>query len=154
MSKKVLIIIIIVSFAFMGVMGGGFFILWNKISASDIQQDAKSQEESEQEATAQAIGPIFNLDSFIINTSDPGGNRYLRVTMDLELSTVELTKELQTRLPQIKNEILMILPTRKCDELTSIEGKIALRDELIGKINSLLKTGSITNLYFTEFVIQ
>ena len=154
MSRKVLIIIIIISFAFVGVMGGGFFILWNKIAASDIQEDAKSQEEIEQEETELAIGPMFNLDSFIINTSDPGGNRYLRVTMDLELRGLELTEELQSRLPQIKNEILMILPIRKCDELTSVQGKIALRDELLTKINSLLKTGTITNLYFTEFVIQ
>ena len=74
--------------------------------------------------------------------------------MDLELSAPGVADELTKRLPQVKNGVLMILPTKKSDDIRSVEGKLALRDEIIAKINSLLTTGSLTNLYFTEFVIQ
>jgi len=40
------------------------------------------------------------------------------------------------------------------EDISSLEGKIALRDEIIAKLNSFLKSGTITNLYYTEFVIQ
>jgi flagellar basal body-associated protein FliL len=29
-----------------------------------------------------------------------------------------------------------------------------LRDELIARMNSILRRGSVTNIYFTEFVVQ
>jgi flagellar basal body-associated protein FliL len=35
-----------------------------------------------------------------------------------------------------------------------MEGKTALRDEIIGKLNSLFSEDVITNNFFTEFVVQ
>jgi flagellar FliL protein len=48
----------------------------------------------------------------------------------------------------------MILPSKRFDDISSVEGKIALRDEILEKLNSLLKQGKITNIYFKEFVVQ
>ena len=90
----------------------------------------------------------------IVNLADQGGKRYLRITMELELSAPELTAEIDKRLPQLRDAILMILPTKTYAEIGSTEGKIALRDELIAKLNSFLKTGTVTTIYFSEFVVQ
>ena len=100
------------------------------------------------------MGSIYELDTFIVNLSDPKGKRYLRVTMDLEMSKEDLREEIEMRVPQIRNAILMILPSRTVEGVQSIEGKIALRDEIITEVNNILSNGSITNLYFTEFVVQ
>jgi flagellar basal body-associated protein FliL len=35
-----------------------------------------------------------------------------------------------------------------------MEGKIALRDEIIAKINGLFNRQVVTNIFFTEFVVQ
>ena len=48
----------------------------------------------------------------------------------------------------------MILPTKEFEDINSVEGKIALRDEIITKLNSFSKDAIITNIYFVEFVIQ
>ncbi len=74
--------------------------------------------------------------------------------MDLELKDESLAGEIDKRLSQIKDSILMIVPTKRFEDINSVEGKIALRDEIMTKLNSLLKDGSITNIYFIEFVIQ
>ena len=50
--------------------------------------------------------------------------------------------------------ILLLLSSKSLDEIQTVEGKIALRQELIQRINQILTTGKIRNLYFTEFVIQ
>jgi len=152
MSKTLMIIIISVVLLFMGAVGGGFFILWNKIS--QLPQDPATVEEIPVEEEENVIGPLYSLDTMIVNLADQGGKRYLRVTMALELSDPEAMTTIESRLPQVRDAILMILPTKKYGDVSTTEGKIALRKEIMEKINSLMTKGQITNLYFTEFVVQ
>jgi flagellar FliL protein len=152
MSKTLMIIIISVVLLFMGAVGGGFFILWNKIS--QLPQDPATVEEVPVEEEENAIGPLYSLDTMIVNLADRGGKRYLRVTMALELSDPEAMTTIESRLPQVRDAILMILPTNNYEDVSTTEGKIALRKEIMEKINSLMTKGQVTNLYFTEFVVQ
>jgi flagellar FliL protein len=48
----------------------------------------------------------------------------------------------------------MILPSKQFEDIASMEGKIALRDEIIAKLNSLFARTVVTNIFFTEFVVQ
>ena len=152
MSKTMLIIIISVVLLFMGTVGAGFFILWNKISQIPVNPaiaDDVSVEEDEN-----TIGPLYSLDTMIVNLADHGGKRYLRVTMALELSDSEALTTIESRLPQVRDAVLMILPTKKYDDVSTTEGKIALRTEVMDKINALMTKGQVNNIYFTEFVVQ
>jgi flagellar FliL protein len=152
MSKTVVIIIITVILLFMGVVGAGFFILWNKIS--QISQTPPNTGEIPIEEEENVIGPLYTLDTMIVNLADHGGKRYLRVTMALELSDAEAQATIESRLPQIRDAILMILPTKNYDDISTTEGKIALRTEVMEKINGLMTKGQVNNIYFTEFVVQ
>ncbi len=153
MSKKVLIIVIVGSMVVLGGLGAGFFIMWQKISAIGVQNVQASAKKAEKKDDA-GMGPTFHLDPFIVNLADDGGNRFLRVTMEMEVKNAEMVKEVEDHLPKIKDSILMILPTKKYADLHTVEGKIALRQEIIKKINGFLKDAPITHIYFTEFVIQ
>jgi flagellar protein FliL len=152
MSKTLMIIIISVVLLFMGAVGGGFFILWNKIS--QLPRDPATVEEIPVEEEENAIGPLYSLDTMIVNLADRGGKRYLRVTMALELSDPEAMTTIESRLPQVRDAILMILPTKNFEDVSTTEGKIVLRKQIMEKINSLMTKGQVTNLYFTEFVVQ
>ena len=155
MSNKVLIILIGVLMIFMLGMGGGLFLMWNKLSAINMQTNANAGVQPGQTgAIEQPLGTIFALDTFIVNLADKGGNRYLRVTMDLELGIPELESELEKRLPQVRDSILMILPSKRFEDISSVEGKIALRDQILETLNGFLTLGKITNIYFKEFVVQ
>ena len=155
MSNKVLIILIGVLMIFMLGMGGGLFLMWNKLSAINMQTNANAGVQPGQAgATEQPLGTIYALDTFIVNLADKGGNRYLRVTMDLELGIPELESELEKRLPQVRDSILMILPSKRFEDISSVEGKIALRDQILETLNGFLTQGKITNIYFKEFVVQ
>lgn len=161
MSKSVVIIIISIVFLFMAMMGAGFFVLWSKMSATvaQVQADAGADNNEEGDTTAEEtgeinIGTMYRLDTMVVNLADKGGKRYLRITMELELSVPELVEEVDRRLPQLRDSILMILPTKTYDDIGTTPGKIALRDELLNRLNSFLKTGQITTLYFSEFVVQ
>lgn len=147
-----MIIIISVVVLFMGMVGAGFYILWNKMS-TPIQNPAELEEEVVKEDEA-IIGPLYPLKTMIVNLADRSGKRYLRVTMELELSDDKMVESMDKRLPQIRDTILMILPTKTFEDISTTPGKIRVRNEMMDKINSLFVNGSITNIYFTEFVVQ
>ena len=155
MSNKVLILLIGVLMIFMLGMGGGLFMMWNKLSAMNVQSSANAGEQPGQAANIEhPLGPIFALETFIVNLADKGGNRYLRITMDLELGNPELESEIKKRLPQVRDSILMILPSKRFADISPVAGKIALRDEILATLNGFLTQGEISNIYFKEFVVQ
>lgn len=154
MSSKMLILFGVGLVLIVGSIGAGFFMLWNKINAIPTQAGAPAGEVQVEAAPAPKIGPIHSLDTFIVNLADEGGNRYLRTTMKLELTDDRSVHFAQERLPMIRDAVLMTLPTKKYGDINTVEGKKALRDELIAKLNAIMLPGSISNIYFTEFVIQ
>jgi flagellar FliL protein len=74
--------------------------------------------------------------------------------MALELSDPESVDTIESRLPQIRDAVLMILPTKTYDDVSTTDGKIALRNQVMEKINTLMTKGRVNNIYFTEFVVQ
>ena len=153
MSKKAIIILSSVALVFMVLVGSGFFMMWTKI-ASLMPPEEVVEEIPEEVEEVMTVGEMFPLDTFVVNLADPGGKRYLRATMQLELAPDEHTETLENRLPQIRDVVLTILPTKEFKDIRTVEGKSALRTELLGRLNEVLNGESVANIYFTEFVIQ
>lgn len=153
MNKKIVIIITSVAFVFLVIMGGGFYVMWTKI-VSLLPPEEIAEEALEEEAETTVIGEMFPLDTFVVNLADGNGKRYLRATMQLELSPEQTVTTLEQRLPQIRDVVLTILPTKQFQEIRTVEGKATLRTEILTKLNELFNGASVANIYFTEFVIQ
>jgi len=101
-----------------------------------------------------AMSKTYAMETFVVNLNDPGGKRYLKTNIELEYTSETVGEELEHRLPQLRDLILLQLSSKGLDDIQSVDGKIALRRELIQRINQALTSGKIRNLYFTEFVIQ
>jgi flagellar FliL protein len=151
MSNKLIFLIVAVLLVLTLGLAGGFFMMWNKLSDLNTQANAAVQD---QQVQTPALGTLFPLDTFIVNLADQERSRYLRVTMDLELVTPTDTEKVNQRLPQVRDRILMLLPSKRFADIASMEGKTALRDEIIGKLNGLFPENVITNIFFSEFVVQ
>ena len=154
MSNKILIILIGAFLLIVVAMGGGFFMMWNKMSSMNVQNSEDVENGTETEEAVVTMGPTKKLETFIVNLADKGGTRYLRVSMNLELEKEETVEVVGKILPKIRDAILMILPTKKYEDIGTVEGKSALRNEMLTKINELMKPEKIKNIYFTEFVVQ
>jgi flagellar protein FliL len=153
MSKKAIIILTSVAIVFMALVGGGFFMMWTKIASLTPPEEAVA-DNPEGAEEAPAVGEMFPLDSFVVNLADAGGKRYLRTTMQLELAPEEHKETIEQRLPQIRDVVLTILPTKEFKDIRTVEGKAALRTEIMGRLNEILNGNGVANIYFTEFVIQ
>ncbi len=100
------------------------------------------------------IGPLYPLDTFTVNLKSDNGRRYLKVTMDLELSGQELTAELDNKTAVIRDKIIRILTSKTLEEVSSRKGKDKLTQQIKDALNAMLVDGQIKGVYFTEFVIQ
>jgi flagellar protein FliL len=154
MSNKLLLILVSVLVILMLGLSAGLYMMWNRLSAMEVPAESAAANASPKEPAENLPGPIFSLDTFIVNLADEGGHRYLRVTMDLELVEGLPQDDIKGRLPQIRDSVLMILPTKRFQDISTAQGKAALRDELMAKLNSLFSRRVISNIYFSEFVVQ
>jgi flagellar FliL protein len=153
MSNKLIFLLVAVLLVLTIGLAAGFLMMWNKLSVLNTQGNLAANQ-GWQQAQAAAPGPLFSLETFIVNLSDQDRSRYLRVTMDLEMAESADANKINERLSQVRDSILMILPSKQFGEIASMEGKIALRDEIIARLNGLFNKKVVTNIFFTEFVVQ
>ena len=97
---------------------------------------------------------VYELDTFLVNLSDPGGRRYLKVNVKLELSNQQVIKEFNARKYELRDKILMLLSSKRFDDIATLAGKIALKQEIVSRLNAGLKDGRVQQVYFTEFLVQ
>ncbi len=98
---------------------------------------------------------IASIPTFVVNLADPGGRRYLKLTIDVEVKNAAAVADVQKNMSKIRDAILLLLSSKQRDDLTSMEGKITLRREIVERINqSLGGEPKVVRVYFTEFVIQ
>ena len=144
---------IIIGVVVLVLLGGGGFAAWKFLSTGSGEPEAMAKPGGH-EGALPAPGPIVALDSFLVNLADPADSHYLKVTVNLEVEKPESTEEIQQRMPQIRDSILVLLSSKTAEDVRSVEGKFRLRDEIIGRVNKFISHGKIKGAYFTEFVMQ
>ena len=97
---------------------------------------------------------MFHLDPFIVNLAKSGGNRFLKVTISLEMSSPDVRFELKKNIKKITDSILLLLSTKVFKDVYSVQGKFTLKSEITTRVNQFLTKGVVKGAYFTEFIIQ
>jgi flagellar FliL protein len=121
----------------------------------------KTQKTSEHEKTevsestnVTGMGPLYTFDTFVVNLNDPGGSRYLRMSMDVEADNNIVIKEIEERKPQLRDTVISILSSKSYADVSTTRGKLAVKEEIIRRFNLILRGGKLRNVYLTEFVVQ
>jgi flagellar FliL protein len=101
-----------------------------------------------------SLATMFHLEPFILNLTDHG--RYLKVTIELEISDESYKMTVQQKVPQLRDTIITLVGSKSIKAISSPEGKFQLKDELLFRANQImgLEKDIFKNLYFTEFVMQ
>ena len=141
-SSKMLIIVIALTAL---VAGGGGFFAYTKFFKEDSSAHAKS-------SAAEPV--IHEMDTFLVNLSDAGGKRYLKLTMKAKLSDKEAQAEVAGKNFEIRDAVIMLLSSKEFQEIAKPEDKATLKQEVIFQLNRLLQQGQVQDVYFTEFLVQ
>ena len=160
-----LLIIIVVAALVTGI--GGAFVVVKFLGGSSKGADSAEQHKPEVAAKAAsrgdaaekhgsvvAPGAMFDLEPFIVNLADSPEIRYLKITVKLEVEYETVSAELSSRVPQIRDTILVLLSSKDSNTVRTTQGKFQLRDEITQRVNGLLSKSGIRSAYFTDFVVQ
>lgn len=158
-SPKMLIIIVA---AVILAGAGGYFAMsksGNEGVAAEEGESSGSGEAGEghgnnKEGDKHNAGHVYPLDSFIVNLSDPNRTRYLKVTIQLELEKPEAIEEVKSKIPQVRDALIILLSSKSMEEIATPAGKYQLRDEIIARVKQFVTRGNVITAYFTDFVVQ
>ena len=145
-SKKLLIIIPVVVLLLAGGGAAAYFKFFHKSETSG------GEHKAEEKKHAEVV--IQDMDTFLVNLSDAGSKRFLKVTMKAKLDSTQLSEEFKSRLFELRDAILMILTSKASDEVSSPEDKQTLKKEILAVLNRNLHKGQVQDIYFIEFLVQ
>jgi len=111
---------------------------------------------------------VVELEPFVLNLPDAFGDRFLRLTVRLEVNDQELAARAGDGLPQAKlrDRVLSVLAKKRGSELITQEGRDRLRSEVQKEIEPLLAEppfhdttskeppAKVLGVFFTEFLLQ
>jgi len=153
-SKKGLMILVVCFAVIVLGVGAGLYILWDKVSGVAPETLESAEKMAEKKDVKVKVKVLLSMETFVVNLADPGGKRYLRVTIALEIDDKDFIEEAKKNVPKMRDKVLLILPQKKFKDIRTSSGKDSLRKEIIAQLNPLLNKCKITDLYFQEFVIQ
>jgi len=107
-----------------------------------------------EEQSKDFIGKLVPLETFLVNVSGSRGRKLVKMNMELELTNAEVQEEVEKIKPKIRDYIIIIASSKTFAEISTKEGKDALREEIKNQINLFLTKGQITKVYFTEFILN
>jgi flagellar FliL protein len=105
-------------------------------------------------AGPEVSGPVVALDPFVVNLDEPGTSRYIKITLQVELTSAEAEHPLEKSKQLIRDMFLSHLSGLKLADCLGATAKDKLRTELMAKLESIVGPGKIRRMFFQEFVVQ
>lgn len=142
-------------------IGAGAFFAWpivqeKLLGGGDAPANATTQA---QEPGAQPMAPageteMVTLPTFVVNLADPLGRRYLKLTLSVEVASKEAAETLNQSEAKVRDAVILLLSSKTFADLSSIDAKLELKDQIVKRLNQIMGGSSILRVYFTEMVVQ
>lgn len=163
-KKKSSLMIIIIAVVVLLAGGGAFFMIGDKSGEGEVvSEEGENKENSEQSESGESSGlaeaHYFSLDPpFVVNFTGKSRARFLQVSIEGMTRDSTVKEDITKHLPQVRNNLVLLLSGKTHDELNTPEGKSTLRKQVLKEIQKILEveTGKegIEDVYFTSFVMQ
>ncbi len=100
---------------------------------------------------------LLVFEPFMVNLSDEGGNRFLKLSLQLVLEDQAEAAEISESpvvLSRVRSDILELLTEQSADQLVKPEGKQSLKSAIKARIAEGLEHKQVIDVLFSEFVVQ
>jgi flagellar protein FliL len=113
-------------------------------------------DEKSSQAAAKPEVPVFvDLPDMIANLAGPSAKpSYVKLQARLELSKQEDADKVKQSMPRLQDMFQTYLREMRPDELRGSAGTYRLREELLGRANVALAPVRVTDVLFTQLLIQ
>ena len=98
---------------------------------------------------------VFFLGDFTTNmaTNDRAG-KFVRVEIRLEMSDEDMSDELKQKNIRLRDAVIDEMSLKRFSQISTEKGKEELKENLKNRLNTIVHDGEITEVYFTQFIIQ
>ncbi len=152
-NKAVLLGVIVIVQAVVAI-GLTQFLILPKLGVQDADM-AGTEVLDEDAAEIPELGALVGLEEIIVTLAGESKRpRYLRININLEVKDALTAEIVATRLPQLRDIVIMTLSDKTAEELSYPEGKKGLRDEIFRRINEKMPAGTLMGVYFSDLVVQ
>lgn len=100
---------------------------------------------------------LVPFEPFMVNLVDEGGNRFLKVNLQLVLENAEAAEHVLTTpvvLSRMRSDILELLTEQSAPALVTPEGKSTLKTAIRERVAAALEHKQVIDVLFSEFVVQ
>ena len=95
---------------------------------------------------------------FVINFGGQSTPKFLMIEMTAATSDEKAHNAIDDHIPELRNNLLMMLSEQASDDLDTTEGKVALRAKAFDVVEAVVAKhygpGRVTDVFFTRFVMQ
>lgn len=146
-GKNILLIVVVVLLIIVvvggGAFGGYYFATKNAPAAQ------------QQVSTPNVNEATFDVEELIVNLADDNTRRFLKIKLVLayDSKNKNFAKELGTKKVVVKDSIISVIRAKKASDLTA-KGAEDLKTEILTRVNSIFNTGKLTNVYYSDFLVQ
>ena len=148
-SKLVPILLTVVLVVVAGGGGAGAYWYFNR--------PAQTEEAKAPEPEAPPPPGMVEMEPFVVNLADPGGQRFVRVSMRLltwnEEQAAEIKEDAVAK-TKLRSALLDLLSMQTADVLVTPEGKAALKKAVAERAAHSVHELKVTDVLFVEFIVQ
>ncbi len=139
-GKGKLIIIIVVALLLLG--GGVFAGVYYGMSKANSEE-------------APIVEAYTELGQLLVNLSDEGSKKYVQMTATVtyDSANTEVGEEITTKLVALRDSAIFYLKSLKASDFTA-DNEVNLKRDLVQRLNSNLKSGTIIDIKFNELLVQ
>lgn len=137
------------------IIGVGVLLYMNKqkqLAQPSMEPIIQGAMQDDQSTADSAGGYAIPLDYFLVNLAEDQGHKLFKVEMEFDVDSAAVQEEINKRMPQVRDIIIILLSSRNYSQISTPKGKERLKEEIRDTVNSFLTKGKINKVLFTRFI--
>ncbi len=176
-KAKIVLLMVAVVLLLSGSVIGVLYFTGNLGIAEDTHSGSEKEAEAVSEKKEIVVKPATYVELspvFVVNFQEQNSATYLQVEITVLVRDKMVTDHLNRHMPLIRNDILLILGSKKFAEVKNREGKEKLQNEILAKVQEIVANSiemqlkaesegkkidradipNVEQVYFTSFIMQ
>jgi flagellar FliL protein len=133
------------------ILAAGMSFVVAMYAAKSVSKAEAPKDDGNGKVKSETIGTTYDAGEYISNLNSEG---MIKLKIVFAFADPKAQEEIANKLPEIQHTINSILRQQKRETLAEPKAMEKLAETLKKSVNSLLVNGSITNVYFTSFLVQ
>ena len=96
----------------------------------------------------------YDFENVVVNLAGTMGTRYLKTSFTALSDNPEIKTIIEENKKQLLDVATTVLSTRTLADLEQPGAKNVIRNDLMANLNQALKSDAVTQIYFSDFVVQ